>query len=92
MPPASKTRLDVAELGGLCLDHLAQEPEQLARFMSIAGYDPPALRAALGTKALALGLIDYFAGNEPLMLALCAGNSLRPEDFMRIWQRHNRAE
>ncbi len=84
-------RLTVPELGRMCLDILIAEPEQLAKFMTAAGYDPTGLREALGTEALALGLIDYFASNEPLMLELCSAKRLRPEDFMRVWQSHNHA-
>ena len=37
------------------------------------------------------GLIDYFASNEPLLLALCANNVLAPETFMRVWAKLNPA-
>ena len=39
----------------------------------------------------AAALIDYFAGNEPLLLALCANNGLSPDDFMRVWAKLNPA-
>jgi hypothetical protein len=71
--------------------HLTQDPEELRRFMVTAGYDPQSLREAVGTEALALGLIDYFAQNEPLMLAVCAANKLRTEDFMQVWHKQNRS-
>jgi hypothetical protein len=89
MAATDKRHPEIGELADLCLGHLAEEPEQLAEFMGFAGYDPTALRRAVGTHQLATGLIDYFAGNEPLMLSLCANNGLRPEDFMRIWHRLN---
>jgi hypothetical protein len=88
----SRTRPDPLDLGRACLDHLATNPAELARFMSIAGYDPQSLRAAVGSRALALGLIDYFAQNEPLMLAACAETGLRPEAFMRVWAAHNQTD
>ena len=91
MQALRQPRLDAAALGELCLAHLAESPERLARFMEVAGYDPAGLRKAVGSEHLARGLIDYFAANEALMLALCAGAELRPEDFMRVWYRHNRA-
>jgi hypothetical protein len=77
------------ELGRLCLDHLAGDPAQLAEFMAVAGYTPPALRAAVGSDELAHGLIGYFAENEPLLLAVCANNRLDPGEFMRVWARLN---
>ncbi len=78
-------------LARMCLGLLAEDPGQLAEFMSVAGYTPQSLRAALGSAQLGQGLIDYFAGNEALLLALCANNQLRPDDFMRVWATLNPA-
>jgi hypothetical protein len=86
-PPA----LTVEALGDLCLGHLAQEPEQLAQFMGVAGFSPQSLRSAVGSEQLGRGLIDYFAQNEPLLVALCQSQALRPEDFMRVWAKLNPA-
>jgi hypothetical protein len=83
--------LTAESLAELCLGHLAEDAEQLAQFMSITGYSPAGLRAAVGSDQLARGLIDYFAQNEPLLLTLCANNAMRPEDFMRVWARLNPA-
>jgi len=76
-------------LGAMCLGYLAENPPQLAEFMGLTGYSPDALRAAAGKPGLDRGLIDYFAQNEPLLLALCANNNLKPEAFMRVWARLN---
>lgn len=84
--PSHPTPESLAEL---CLGQLAEDPAQLAEFMSLTGYSPAGLRQALGSDQLGSGLIDYFAQNEPLMLALCANSGLRPEDFMRVWSQLN---
>lgn len=76
-------------LGELCLHHLAENPSQLAEFMGITGYSPDALRKAAGSDGLNHGLIDYFATNEALLLALTANNGFKPDDFMRVWARLN---
>lgn len=89
MPLSQRRRLETAELADLCLGHLAEDPGQLADFMGFAGYDPTSLRRAVGTQPFAHGLIDYFAGNEPLMLAFCANADIRPEEFMGVWHRIN---
>lgn len=89
MSMREKRRIEMDALADLCLGQLAESPDQLAEFMGFAGYDPTALRRAVGTRQLATGLIDYFASNEPLMLTLCANHSLNPEDFMRVWHRLN---
>jgi len=92
MAASEKRRLDAATLGELCLGQLAEDPAQRAEFMGFAGYDPTALRRAVGSQQLATGLIDYFAANEPLMLTFCANHGFRPEDFMQVWHRLNRAD
>ena len=79
------------ELSDLCLNHLAQNPEQLADFMGIAGISPDGLRKALGTKSFALGLLDYVVQNEPLLLGISQAASVKPETIMRVWARHNPA-
>jgi len=85
-------RPSLEALADLCLSHLAQDPELLGEFMVEAGYDPAGLRGALGSPGFHAGLIDYFARKEPMMLALCTANSLRPEDFMAVWQKLNQHE
>ena len=89
MKLSEQRRQEVTRLADLCLGHLAEDPGQLAEFMGYAGYDPTALRRAVGTRQLATGLIDYFASNEPLLLALCANNGVTPDEFMGVWHRLN---
>jgi hypothetical protein len=79
------------ELSDLCLNHLAQNPEQLADFMGIAGISPDGLRKALGTKSFALGLLDYVVQNEPLLLQISQAIPVKPETIMRVWAKHNPA-
>ncbi|HHY51113.1 MAG TPA: DUF3572 domain-containing protein [Alphaproteobacteria bacterium] len=86
---ARSISLSPRELGELCLGHLAEDPEALARFMEATGYSPAGIRAAVGSDQLDRGLIDYFAQDEPLLLALCANNAISPEDFMGVWARLN---
>ena len=76
-------------LGEMCLHHLAENPAQLAEFMTMTGYSPDALRRSVGGDALDRGLIDYFATNEALLLALAANNGFGPDDFMHVWARLN---
>jgi hypothetical protein len=89
MRTSDHPRMELSALADLCLGQLAEDPAQLAEFMGFAGYDPTALRRAVGTRQLATGLVDYFAANEPLMLSLCANNGLKPDEFMRVWHRLN---
>nr|WP_314259902.1 DUF3572 family protein [uncultured Devosia sp.] len=81
----------VGPLADACLGYLAEHPEELLAFMQHAGVDPDALRSSVGSPALQRGLIDYFASNEPILLALCANSGTSPEQFMRVWARLNPA-
>jgi hypothetical protein len=76
----------------MCLQHLAQSPEQLAEFMVQSGLDPAGLRGAIGTAGFAHGLIDYFVSNEPLLVAMAAENKLSPETITRIWAKLHHTE
>ncbi len=79
------------ELAGLCLAHLANNPDQLAEFMSISGLDPDGLRRAVGTVGFKRGLLDHIVQNEPLLLAVCESGRLSPETVMRAWAKLNPA-
>jgi hypothetical protein len=89
MPPARPAQPDINALADLCLGYLAEQPEALAAFLAESGYSGKALMAARGTPALTSGLIDHFARNEALLLALCANAGIKPEAFMAVWARLN---
>ena len=89
MPRSETVETSVASLAASCLGYLAENPEELLAFMQFAGLDPDALRGSVGSPALQHGLLDYFASNEPILLALCANSGLSPEQFMRVWHRLN---
>ena len=89
VPRSEKAESSVASLADACLGYLAENPEELLAFMQFAGIDPAALRRSVGSPALQRGLVDYFASNEPILLALCANSGMSPEQFMRVWHRLN---
>ena len=86
---SEKAESSVTSLADACLGYLAENPEELLAFMQFAGLDPDALRRSVGSPALQRGLVDYFASNEPILLALCANSGMSPEQFMRVWHRLN---
>ncbi len=92
LPLPDRSTPDVSALADACLGYLAENPEELLAFMQHAGLDPQSLRASVGTVRLQHGLIDYFASNEAILLALCANGGFSPETFMRTWHRLNRVE
>ena len=83
------TRLTLSELADMCLQHLAQNPEQLAEFMVQSGVQPADLRRLIGTHDFAHGLIDYVVGNEPLLVAIAQANGLKPESIVQAWAAHH---
>jgi hypothetical protein len=89
VPRSEKAETSAASLADACLGYLAENPDELMAFMQFAGLDPDALRRSVGSSALQHGLIDYFASNEPILLALCANSGMSPEQFMRVWHRLN---
>ena len=91
MPGLKPDPLTPKMLADLCLSHLAENPEQLGEFMVQTGTSPDAVRRGAGTDSFGRGLIDYFAQNEPLLLALCAHARLYPESFIRVWANLNPA-
>ncbi|MCB9993981.1 MAG: DUF3572 family protein [Hyphomicrobiaceae bacterium] len=84
MNQPSDIKVEYAELA---FAHLLAEPEELARFMQASGYTPETLRRAIDSPELGTALIDYFAQNEALLLALCANAAIDPAHFMRVWSR-----
>lgn len=91
MPRTEKADTSLAALADACLGYLAETPDELLAFMQFAGLDPDGLRRSVGSPALQRGLVDYFASNEPILLALCANTGTTPEAFMRVWYRLNPA-
>jgi hypothetical protein len=92
VPATTPSTPGLAALADSCLGFLAENPEELLNFMQHAGLDPQSLRASIGSERLQQGLIDYFAANEAILLALCANAGITPEAFMRVWHQLNRVE
>jgi len=89
VPRSEKADISAQALADACLGYLAENPDELLGFMQFSGLDPEGFRQSVGTPSLRHGLIDYFASNEPILLALCANAVMSPEQFMRVWQRLN---
>jgi len=85
-------QLTLEELAELCLQYLAQNPEQLAEFMVQSGLAPNDLRRLVGTDAFKHGLVDYVVSNEQLLLAIAADATLSPETITRIWAKLHATE
>ena len=51
------------------LSFLAGEPEALGRFLALTGIGPAMLRAAAADPDFLIGVLDYFLGDERLLVA-----------------------
>ena len=78
-----------SSLAQSCQDFLFSDPEELVRFMKTTGFGPDSLRTALGTPELELAVFNYFANNEPALLAMCANKNINITHFMQIWNQLN---
>jgi hypothetical protein len=61
------------------LAYLAGAPEALDRFLALTGLSPDMLRSAAGDPAFLEGVLDYFLGDEPLLVAYAAHAAMPPE-------------
>lgn len=63
------------------IQYLAGDEEQLGRFLTLTGCDPSDLRTNAESPGFLAGILEFFMGNEPTLLAFCAQYSINPEDI-----------
>ena len=77
------------------LAFIAGEPDRLGRFLAMSGIGPESIRAAAREPQFLLGVLDYLAADEPLLIAFAAENTIPPGEVMdardtiagRRWER-----
>jgi hypothetical protein len=67
------------------LTFLAADSERLERFVALTGLSPDNLRATGSAPDFLVGVLDYIAGDEPLLLAFAANCQIDPAEIMRAW-------
>jgi hypothetical protein len=75
-------RIDQEAARGLAvqaLEYLAQEPEQLGRFLALSGLDPTTVRGASRQPEFLAGVLEYVLGDERLVMAFTASLEIPPE-------------
>jgi Protein of unknown function (DUF3572) len=86
-PTADKTDLKAKDAAvALAIDALgfiAGEPEQLGRFLALSGIGPDSLRAAAREPNFLLGVLDYVAGDEALLVAFAGHSGIDPAEVAR---------
>lgn len=65
------------------LQYLAGDEEHLERFLSLSGIDIADLRENAGSVEFQAGILEYFMGNEPTLLAFSAQHAIAPEDIAK---------
>jgi Protein of unknown function (DUF3572) len=75
---AFATEAAIAALG-----FLASEPERLQRFLALSGLGPDNLRRAAADPAFLGAVLEYLAGDEPLLIAFASHQGWRPADVVR---------
>ncbi len=69
---------NAAELAIVALSWLAQQPEELSRFLALTGIDPGAIRAAASEPGFLAGVLDYIRGNERTLAAFAEHAGVPP--------------
>jgi hypothetical protein len=75
------SREGAEQLAIRALAFLAGEPEELGRFLALAGLGPETIRNAASDPAFLAGVMEYFMENEPLLLVFTAREKVRPTMF-----------
>jgi len=68
------------------LQYLAGDPEQLSRFLALSGCEPHELRQNADSPEFLAGVLEFFMGNEPTLLAFCADHTINPDDIGKAQQ------
>lgn len=77
-PDKPSTQDDAATLAIAALTFIAQDPEQLGRFLALSGIGPESLRTAAREPGFLLGVLDHVSGDETLLLAFAADRGIDP--------------
>jgi Protein of unknown function (DUF3572) len=84
MMPERRSHLTIesAELVAVsALSFLATDPAALDRFLALTGIEPGELRHAAADPAFLSGVLDYFLGDEPLLVAYADHAGLAPTEI-----------
>ena len=84
IPKRNAITAEVAEsLAIQALAFLAEEPERLGRFLAITGVGPEGVRAAAREPGFLAGVLEYLAGDEPLLIEFATQLGVDPADIAR---------
>jgi hypothetical protein len=79
-PQAVDMQWETAEALAIeALGFVAGRPEALGRFLAISGLGPSTLRRAAADPGFLVGVLDFLAADEPLLLAFASHADIPPE-------------
>ncbi|WND02470.1 DUF3572 family protein [Temperatibacter marinus] len=70
------------------LSYIFENEHLGSRFLNMSGFDEMTLKARASDSedtAFQLGILDYFMGFEPDLVALCEHKNIRPEHVVKAW-------
>ncbi|MBN8997764.1 MAG: DUF3572 domain-containing protein [Rhizobiales bacterium] len=76
-----RSRESAETLAVEALSWIAGEPEQLERFLALAGIGPATLRKAASDPAFLAGVLDFLLGHEPTVLAFAEARRIAPSEI-----------
>jgi hypothetical protein len=76
-------QLQAEQLAIAALGFIAGEPERLGRFLALTGIGPESIRAAAGESNFLLGVLDYVAADESLLLGFAEHGGIEPDQVAR---------
>jgi hypothetical protein len=79
--PSGGTRQAAEMLAIQALAFIAEQPEQLARFVDMTGIAPEQMRAAAGEPGFLAGVLEHMLGDESLLVAFADSAGIDPADI-----------
>ena len=80
-PSLAQQRENATNLAIGALGFIASEPEELDRFLSLTGIEAESIRAAAREPGFLLGVLDFLANDERLLVVFADRSSLAPEEI-----------
>ena len=71
------------EAGIAALAFLAEDEEQLSRFLALSGLGPHNLRQAAAEPTFLGAVLDYLGSDDRMLVAFAASRNFTPEQVMR---------
>lgn len=84
---AKITQAEAESLAIQALSYIAENGEQLDRFLALTGINPESLRDAASEPHFLLGVLDHLSSDERLLLAFAARNEIPPETIAEARER-----